>query len=119
MADSFGMPLELAFSGSTSGTKPSQITQGCVALRHAVLCCVMLCHALLQDSDDEVLVPLEDVLMPHPEDFLDAQALGLTSQVCCSCLAPAVWLHGSLVMSLVTTVQTSPCPKQRLAVRLA
>jgi hypothetical protein len=36
---------------------------------------------VLQDSDDEVLVPLEDVLIPHPEDFLDAQALGLTSQV--------------------------------------
>lgn len=35
----------------------------------------------LQDSDEEVLVPLEDVLMPHPDDIMDAQALGLTSQV--------------------------------------
>jgi hypothetical protein len=26
-------------------------------------------------------VPLEDVLMPHPQDFMDAHALGLTAQV--------------------------------------
>jgi len=35
----------------------------------------------LQDSDDEVLVPIEDVLVPHPEDFVDAETLGLTAQV--------------------------------------
>jgi hypothetical protein len=40
-----------------------------------------VCIARLQDSDEEVLVPLEDVLVPHPEDFLNAETLGLTSQV--------------------------------------
>lgn len=41
----------------------------------------MLLLLLLQDSDDEVLVHLEDVLTPHPQDLADAEALGLTAQV--------------------------------------
>ena len=47
---------------------------------------------LSQDSDDEVLVPIEDVLVPHPEDFVDAETLGLTAQVSACSLTQS--MHG-------------------------
>lgn len=69
----------------------SQVTFPCCCACCAcvwICCCCCCCP---QDSDEEVLVALEDVLAPHPDDLLDAAALGLTSQVCTHM---CVWVGG-------------------------
>jgi hypothetical protein len=54
-----------------------------MAAIHSYVCLSFTCApgCCLQDSDDEVLVSLEDVLAPHPEDLLDPETYHLHSQL--------------------------------------